>query len=332
MNGTGTVNIGGIPESLRNHARWCCWKYEDRGGRKTKVPYNPHTGGKAMSSERTTFGTFEEALSAYKNGPYDGLGIGLFDDLCGIDIDGCITEDGHVSSLAVSLARRMSSYTERSPSGTGLHIYFRASDIPYDLSKYYIKNPKNKVELYVSGVTSRFLTVTGYAITGCGLNERSDAVLDVLDTYMRRPEQRAFTTPVDRSQPLSDSELLEKAKEAKHGVTFEELMAGNTSRYGGDESRADMALCFILALYTQDAEQIDRIFRTSGLLRKKWDRPTGGTTYGKMTIDKALSFVSQRAAPHCPRRKPLYEQIATANKKAVPTGYEAGQSRRLERA
>lgn len=331
MNATGTVHIYGIPESLRNNAHWCCWKYEDRGGRKTKVPYNPHTGGKAMSSEKATFGTFEEALAAYQSGPYDGLGIGLFDDLCGIDIDDCMTESGRVANHAVAIARSMDSYTEFSPSGTGLHIYFRASDIPYDLSKYYIKNPKNKVELYVAGVTSRFLTVTGNAVTGRGLNERSEAVLEVLDTYMRRPEQRAFTTPVDRSKPLSDAEILEKAKAAKHGPTFQELMAGNTARYGGDESRADMALCFILALYTQDAEQIDRIFRTSDLLRKKWDRRTGGTTYGEMTINKALSFVSQRAAPYRPRRRPLSEQIAQANNKTVPVSFETQQLRTAER-
>lgn len=66
-------------------------------------------------------------------------------------------------------------------------------------------------------------------------------------------------------------------------------MDGNMSAYEGDQNRADMALCDMLAYWTgKNAGQMDRIFRTSGLMRDKWDRPTAGSTYGAITIQNAI--------------------------------------------
>ena len=45
-----------------------------------------------------------------------------------------------------------------------------------------------------------------------------------------------------------------------------------------------MALCMKLAFWSgQDKEQMDRIFRTSGLFREKWDQKhhADGATYGE---------------------------------------------------
>jgi len=44
----------------------------------------------------------------------------------------------------------------------------------------------------------------------------------------------------------------------------------------------------MISFYTQDPDQIDRIFRSSGLMREKWDSPRGDTTYGRMTIETSL--------------------------------------------
>src|SRR5206468_1955904 len=54
----------------------------------------------------------------------------------------------------------------------------------------------------------------------------------------------------------------------------------------GNHSAADMALCYMVAFYTGDAEQIKRIFRQSGLYRTKWERED----YRTETISKALAF------------------------------------------
>ena len=56
------------------------------------------------------------------------------------------------------------------------------------------------------------------------------------------------------------------------------------------QSEADLAFCNILAFWTgKDKEQMDRIFRMSGLYRDKWDRRQGGTTYGNATLDTAVN-------------------------------------------
>ena len=51
-----------------------------------------------------------------------------------------------------------------------------------------------------------------------------------------------------------------------------------------------MALLSILAFWCGcDEEQMDRIFRTSGLMRDKWDRRQAGTTYGAISIRNTVN-------------------------------------------
>ena len=89
---------------------------------------------------------------------------------------------------------------------------------------------------------------------------------------------------------LDDADLLNKASRAKNGSAFDALWAGNTSRHNGDHSAADMALLNALAFWTgKDAVRMDRLFRQSGLMRPKWDESHGTSTYGAMTVDKAIA-------------------------------------------
>ena len=75
---------------------------------------------------------------------------------------------------------------------------------------------------------------------------------------------------------------------AKNGDRFAQLLTGDLSRYDGDESAADLALCNVLAFYTRDAAQIDRLFRQSELFRRKWESRRKDSTYGADTIAKAI--------------------------------------------
>jgi primase-polymerase (primpol)-like protein len=64
---------------------------------------------------------------------------------------------------------------------------------------------------------------------------------------------------------------------------------GDVAAYGGDDSAADLALCGLLAFWCgPDPKRIDRLFRRSALMRGKWDSPRADTTYGALTIQKAL--------------------------------------------
>ncbi|WP_314050042.1 hypothetical protein [Peptostreptococcus stomatis] len=50
-----------------------------------------------------------------------------------------------------------------------------------------------------------------------------------------------------------------------------------------------MALAEILAFWCDgNTEQMDRLFRRSGLMRDKWDRIQSGSTYGMITLTKAV--------------------------------------------
>lgn len=105
----------------------------------------------------------------------------------------------------------------------------------------------------------------------------------------RKPEPKA-----QQARPSQDDQLIiEKASCAANGAKFDALMRGDLSEHGDDHSAADMALCSMLAFWTRVPEQIDRIFRTSGLMRDKWDERHGRDTYGNITIQKALELVPE---------------------------------------
>ena len=78
-----------FPEQLQENGRFCCWRYEERNGCRTKLPYNPVTGQMARSNDRSSFSDFQTAVAAKG---YEGIGIGIFDGICAIDLDHCVKD------------------------------------------------------------------------------------------------------------------------------------------------------------------------------------------------------------------------------------------------
>jgi hypothetical protein len=92
---------------------------------------------------------------------------------------------------------------------------------------------------------------------------------------------------------LTDEEILEIVNSAKNAAKFEALWSGDIHGYPS-HSEADQALISLLAFYSQDEEQLDRLYRRSGLCRQKWlDRPD----YRRRTITRALSNLSKTYTP-----------------------------------
>jgi hypothetical protein len=86
----------------------------------------------------------------------------------------------------------------------------------------------------------------------------------------------------------SDEEVIAKCRGAENAAKFADLFDhGDTdAHHAGDESSADLALISMLAFYTQDEAQLERLFSASALgQRDKW-RKRGD--YRKRTIAKAL--------------------------------------------
>ena len=292
-----------IPKELQKNAEWCVWKREIRGGKPTKVPYNPNTGERAESNNPETFSSFDLADERYMTEDYDGVGIRVSNGFSAVDIDHCV-EGGVLSDLAVAIIDRLKSYTEYSPSKSGVRIIFKVrSDYRYDSETYYLKNPHNGCEVYVCGATNRFVTITGNTVYDYPVRDVTDELSTVLDEFMVRPVKRsapAATSPVDVFTALSDEQILMKA--AANGK-FRALFEGDTTDYNNDHSSADLALCNILAFWTgKDPEQIDRIFRKSALFRDKWLRDD----YRTATIGMAIADCSEVYTP-APSR-PVAEQ------------------------
>ena len=141
-----------IPEELKARPQWVVWKAV--GDKPDKVPYSARTGRRASSTDLLTWSTFQEALEAYDNGEYDGLGFvfSSADPYTGIDLDNCVGANGDIAVWALEIVRYFDSYTELSATGTGLHIIVRGN-VP--------NRRKDEVEVYSS---KRFFTVTGYVV------------------------------------------------------------------------------------------------------------------------------------------------------------------------
>ncbi len=114
-------------EELQARDQWVCWRKERRDKKLTKVPYNPQTGRWARSNDPGTWASYAIARSAYEHSrttrhSYDGIGYMFLDDITGIDLDHCMTEDGTLDDWAQFYITRFASYSEISPSGEGVHI------------------------------------------------------------------------------------------------------------------------------------------------------------------------------------------------------------------
>ena len=303
-----------IPNELKQKALFCLWKYEERGGKKTKVPYKIN-GARARTNSATDFSSFDSVSKLVDK--YSGIGMGVFNGYSAIDIDHCV-EDGIPNEMATDIINTMQSYTELSPSGSGVRIIFKVDDFNFDKNVYYIHNAKIGLEIYVSGTTSKFVTLTGNQINDYGIANSHTALEEVLNTYMKRPCIVKSKIESNRVSFLADEELIEKASNAKNGLKFQSLMAGEIPE-GKSHSDADMALASILAFWSNgDVEQMDRLFRESGLMRDKWDELRGDCTYGEITLTKAIANSTVFYAPvtvYCEGNIDLTELQPESNEK-----------------
>lgn len=272
-----------IPSELKAISRWLVWKLESRDGKPTKVPYQIN-GWPAKVNDPTTWTTFDNAVSAYETGKWSGLGIALSDDddLSGVDIDKCLNPDtGELDPEASKIVSELPTYCEISPSGRGLRL-FTFGKLPQGGRR------KGNVEMYESG---RYLTVTGHRFNGHDSITKCTAELAKLHARIFGKPPSSVDPKRSEAGPLNldDATLLAKARAAKNGAKFDRLWSGDTSDYDGDDSAADLALCNLLAFWTDgNADRIDRLFRQSGLMRDKWNSKRGESTYGQETIAKAI--------------------------------------------
>lgn len=274
-----------IPQELRILKNWVCWqavKDERSHSGVSKRPIDPKTGNFAKSNDPSTWADFDTAAAASKN--WSGIGFmfggsGYF----GVDLDDINEELREYSegkeNIVTEFVNTLGSYAEASQSGAGIHIICKGA-LPKGGRR------KGKVEMYDTG---RFFVMTGQPISEYAeIVDCSDSIKALHEKYIGGGKE-----PVPEihhvSIPQTTDEVIKAAINSKNGSKFKALFSGDISGYGS-QSEADMAFCNMLAFWTGcDAQKMDAIFRVSGLMREKWDRSQSGSTYGALTLQKAIA-------------------------------------------
>jgi putative DNA primase/helicase len=280
-----------IPDEMKQARRWMCFKLVPKTRRDgtTEFSKEPRQGEnpsrKASSTNPNTWCDFETALATMQSGEVDGLGFALGDGWAGIDIDNSIV-DRDLQGSAREIIHEFQSYSEISPSGSGVHI-FVYGNVPEG-------KRSGNVEIYGAG---RYFTVTGQALPfgSFGTVEERQEELD--DLIAKIEAERACRRPVSTSNkgltswpnpapppPASAEEIVELGHRYCSG--FGDLWLGRTDSYGGDASRADMALIGSLVWLCGPGQQafVRELAMQSGLRREKWE---SHRTYLQLTIDAA---------------------------------------------
>jgi hypothetical protein len=280
-----------IPEELKAPKQWVMYRLVKKleKDKLEKVPYQTNAV-KASTTNPKTWCSFEQAVEAFEEEGFDGIGFVFTKDdpYCGIDLDTCVNPDTKVTeSWAKEWSDKFESYTEYSPSGTGFHTIVKGK-LPAKTGK--------KVGGYEIYDWGRFFTFTGNIFNSeCSLIEERQEVAEEFYNFIAEKQANKTEIPLPEGRELSSDgigEILKKARSAQNGEKFSALLKGDWESLGyPSQSEADQALCKQLAYWTNDNPVgIDQIFRKSGLLSKKWERED----YRNNTIMNALTFRGQQ--------------------------------------
>tara|TARA_B100000683_G_scaffold275779_1_gene327636 strand:- start:962 stop:3136 length:2175 start_codon:yes stop_codon:yes gene_type:complete len=280
-----------VPSELQEIDQWVAWAMESRGsGQKpTKIPKNPKTLCNAKTTSTDTWGSFEEACAACEANPeLDGIGFVFTDNdpYVGIDLDGVVDQEtGELNQIATDFHTRLESYTELSPSGTGLHIIVRGH-LPKSGSR------KGQVEMYEKG---RYFTFTGKAISPQNsIAANQESLCDLHKKYIN-PTDRHLTNSLGHGGiGISDDEL-QQLLQLPENAPVRKLLNGHRRNHKS-ASDADFAACAALRDLGASPSQTEKIMLQSKLRRGKFFKARGQSTYLQRTIDKAFEHRVKRAS------------------------------------
>jgi primase-polymerase (primpol)-like protein len=295
-----------IPLPLRELKRWTVWEsvYKKNGKKPSKVPnYNYHNKYTGKYEPRLAdlhnpdhLMTFEDAIKMLtaKGSKFQGIQFALdFDKelgedenrIIGVDLDNVLTPNGDIKPEIIEIIEMFNSYTEFSPSKAGIRIFC--------YGKFSLDGEVHKGDFEIYQC-DKLLTVTGERIitTPESINEAQGAINTFRGKYFKTVDQ------IDESKlPLTDiiftdEQVIEKIKDSDKGGFFDKLHYRGAEP-SDDLSSIDWAYCLCPVKFTQSEEQIDRLYRSSALMRDKWDRPdgrdgTGPITYGQRTIRNVI--------------------------------------------
>lgn len=297
-----------IPIEMRILKQWGLFHkvWQPEKNKYTKIPIDPYSGGAGKSNDSSTWSDFVTALNAMEHfADADGLAFYFSSGYIGIDIDHIgndiksYLEGDREDNIVEEFISSTQSYTERSMSKEGIHIIAKGK-LPGGQRRH------GNFEMYDSG---RFFALTGDAIA------HSEDITQVPDQVIDRLHKKYFSSKSRVSESLGEFDntitekistpvLMETMYASSNGVRIKHLIDGGWEDDYPSRSEADLALANYLSFWTaRDFAQMDEIFRSSELMRPKYDEKHGQATYGVSLLTKAIT--EQKDVFHGKNVKPL---------------------------
>jgi hypothetical protein len=244
-----------LPEEVLTHGTFCVTLEGD------KKPYDPFQ--KKVIGVKDTFYDIFQLVELGVN-EYDTLGIKVIDPISTIDIDHCVHGD-KIDDVALDIIHSIQSYTEISPSGTGIRILFKAKN-QFDRNRYKIKNSHRGIEYY-DGLDQmqkggRMVRLSANKIFDYDFKEVDTT--DILNKYM--------TKDITQTIELQDDDINEYkcyviGEYLKKDYTIYDIYYRHMAILS--ESEWDLILMNHIAFYTQNIKEIRYIFENTSYFKKK---------------------------------------------------------------
>lgn len=262
------MNLENIPGELKSRRQWVVWKSVVANGRTTKPPYNAHTLFPADITNPNHWATFDEAVAAWKNNASTISGIGFVfsteDEYFGIDID----DEAKVApeylsqrrSFVGQLMANLDTYTELSPSGSGIHMIAKGR-----LPIAGTRSSRLQFEIYQE---ERYFTITGNVVNGRNkITNQQEFVDELAKSILAQREDVNMTvvdTEVHRRLDLTDDEVIRLA--SNFNSTFAPRFNCQTGCEPGEWSETFMAIVGMVERFTGSVNQVRRIIFNSPMV------------------------------------------------------------------
>lgn len=282
-----SIDYDKIPEELRWERNWLLAGPADNGHYKAPHSFNSRGIFNVKPTETVHCKDLETVIEAAALHKPCGLGFLLTEK----DVYTCIDLDikninnepdrnkwtpQDVINRHWKIIEKFDSYTERSASGQGFHIWVRGH--------IGLGCKREGVEVYSQ---ERFIVCTGDVLIDKDIEERQE-LLDILVGEIRSAAAPKIEL-IDREETESDAVIFERARNAENADKFVTLCNGDWTGYPS-QSEADLALLSIFTFYSKSNAQVRRLFRQTKLANRP--KATKNDAY----LNRTLGLIRSREA------------------------------------
>jgi hypothetical protein len=264
--------------ALVEQPRWVVWKWvTGKNGKPTKPPFQGRLPDKyASSADPSTWCDIGTAMQAYCDGKCDGIGFALSPGGIGaFDIDHCRDAGtGAIHPWALELVRRCGSYSEITPSKTGIRIIGTAGG-PALHRKFQVPGA-NGMSIEIYRCAERYITITGDQIGEAQELANIDAQADAVAARLGNAKQ---TDTAGKNGSGSSSKQLDLDSLIRDGCGDD---------FGGDRSRAVWYVVNQLLKQGKSADAVVAVLldRDNGISAHVYDQ-SNPEAYARRQVEKA---------------------------------------------